>query len=386
MIIDGDVVDEILAQMEAGNITVCGYYMGCGSQYDFQIDYNNVNPGHTTIWVEGDLYQPYDPDPICCTSPDAEPVPPELCLSWTPGDAPCPPPITFYVYLSTNIDKMEVGDLSALVAVTEDNSVCVEDLCLGATYYWRLDAVCDCYTAHGDIWCFTVQDCITFDDMEAYADDDPNNYIWSTWLDGAGDVHGQGGNATGSTVYSAVDPDPLQTDKVMEYYYSSTGWEREYPYSEVNRPLDPTVDMTDDCEKVLVLWFYGDPDNMTESMWVVLSDGTNDGQVTYGTLGPDSPDDIKNAEWQNFVIDLQDFVDAGVDISAVSEFSIGFGERGRTGEFPGDPIGVVYFDDIAVYPTRCVPKYGPEGDVNDDCKVNWKDIDVEANNWLVDRR
>jgi hypothetical protein len=384
MIIDGDVVDEILADMEAGNITVCGKYMGCGSQGDIQIDYNNVNPGHTTIWVEMDPYQPYDPDPACCTDPEAETVPSELCLSWTPGDAPCPPPIEFYVYLSTNIDKMEIGDLSALIAVTEDNSVCVEDLCLGETYYWRLDAVCDCYTAHGDVWCFTVENCMTYDDMESYDNSCDPTGIFYTWLDGAGNCGGVGGNGTGSSVYSATDPDPMQDDKVMEYYYNSTGWEREYPYSEANRPLDEPLDLTDECEKVLVVWFYGDADNTTEDMWVVLSDGTNDGLVTYGTLGPDSPDDIKNEEWKDFIMDLQDFADAGVDISAVTSISIGFGERGKTGEFPGDPTGLVYFDDITLCSTICVPRYAPDGDIDEDCDIDWDDVGLMGEDWLED--
>ncbi|MHC4707004.1 MAG: hypothetical protein ACYS8I_07955 [Planctomycetota bacterium] len=384
MIIDGDVVDEILADMEAGNITVCGYYMGCGAQYDIQVDYNNVNPGHTTIWLEGDPYQPYDPDPGCCTDPDAEPVPSELCLSWTPGDAPCPPPLEFYVYLSTDIEKMEIGDLSAHIATTTANSICVEDLCLGATYYWRLDAVCDCYTAHGDVWCFTVQNCMTLDDFEGYDNSCDPTGIFYTWLDGAGNCGGVGGNGTGSSVYSATDPDPMQDDKVMEYYYNSTGWEREYPFSEANQPLDTPLDLTDECEKVLVLWFYGDADNTTEDMWVALSDGTNDGVVTYGTLGPDSPDDIKNEEWKDFIIDLQDFVDAGVDTSAITEISIGFGERGRTGEFPGDPMGLVYFDDLTLCSTICVPRYAPDGDVDDDCDVDWDDVDLMVGDWLED--
>jgi hypothetical protein len=168
----------------------------------------------------------------------------------------------------------------------------------------------------------------------------------------------------------------------MEYYYNNAGWEREYSYSEVNRPLEPPLDLTDECERVLVLWFYGNEYNTTDSMWVFLSDDTNDGQVTYGTLGPDSPDDIKNKEWKDFVIDVNDFADAGVDLSAVTEISIGFGERGRTGPYPGDPIGVVYFDDVSLCTTICVPRYAPDGDVDDDCDVDGNDVELLFQDWL----
>jgi hypothetical protein len=382
-IIDGDQTAMIAEHVETGRITICGYYEGCGSPYELVVDYNS-NDNETTVSVEHDPYQVYDPDPVCCTDPDAEDVLPELCLSWTAGDSPCPPPITFFVFLSTDYDKVASGDLSVLVCYdTEANECCVEDLCLGETYYWRVDAVCECYTAEGDIWCFKVVDCLVFDDFEAYDNScDPETALYETWLDGAGDCNGQGGNGTGSTVFSATDPDPGQEDKVMEYFYNSTGSEREFPYSEAQQPLDSPLDLTDDCEALLRIWFYGDPDNTTESMWVVLSDGTNDGQVTYGTIGPDSPDDIKNAEWRDFIVDLQDFADAGVDMSAVTEIAIGFGERGRVGEFPGDPVGVVYFDDITFCATTCIPRYARDGDIDDDCDVDWDDVDLMAGDWL----
>jgi hypothetical protein len=382
LIVDGDVVDDILDWVDDGHITICGG-TECGTPYDLIVDYNGTD-NQTTVSLEHDPYQAYDPDPGCCTDPDAEDVLPELCLSWTAGDSPCPPPIVFYVFLSTDYDKVANGDLSALVCnATEATECCVEDLCLGATYYWRVDSVCECYTAPGDVWCFKVVDCIIYDDFESYDNScDPETALYETWLDGAGDCNGIGGNGTGSTAFSATDPDPEQEDKVMEYFYNSTGSEREYPYSEVHQVLDSLLDVTDDCEKLLALWFYGDPDNMTESMWVVLSDGTTDGQITYGTLGPDSPDDIKNAEWRDFIVDLQDFADAGVDISAITDISIGFGERGRVGEFPGDPVGVVYFDDLSFCATTCIPRYARDGDIDEDCDVDWDDVALMHDDWL----
>ncbi len=381
MVIDGDVVDEIWEGVDDGKITICGYYQGCGSQADLMVDYDD-GEDKTTVWVEVDPNRAYNPDPICCTDPEAEPVPQEVCLSWDAGATA----EEHFVFLHTNIDKLTTpGDMSALVAITEETEYCTEPLILGATYYWRVDEVWDCGTATGQLWCFVVTSCVSFDDMESYDNADPENYIWATWVEGAGDVHGQGGNGTGSCMYTATDP--VHTgEKSMEYFYNSTGWEREYAYSEVQKPLDPAENFADNGEKVLRLWFYGDPTNITESMWVALTDGSANTEIsTYGIL-VDSPDDIKNAEWKDWIIDLQDFADGGVNLEDIVEISIGFGERGRDGEHPGDPIGVVNFDDIALCTTICVPRYAPDGDINDDCVVDWEDVEEMVEDWLEDLR
>ena len=75
-----------------------------------------------------------------------------------------------------------------------------------------------------------------------------------------------------------------------------------------------------------------------------------------------------------------------MDLSSVSSLSIGFGDK-ATGQSQPDVSGVVHFDDIAVCPVRCVPKYTPNiCDLNADCIVDWKDIAVIGQWWLEDRR
>jgi hypothetical protein len=281
-------------------------------------------------------------------------VGPNAAFSWLASGNLCETSgITRFVFLSTDYDRVASGSLSTIVCITEANECCAEPLCLGATYYWRVAEAWGCGTVWGDVWSFKVVDCVAYEDMESYNEDDPNSYIWEMWLDGAGDQQGQGGNGTGSAVFISTDPDPLGDNKVMEYFYDSTGWEREYAFSEVNRPLDPPENFADSCEEVLVLWFYGDANNMTESMWVALRDDANDALSTYGALGPNSPNDIKTAEWKEWVIDLQEFADAGLDLENITEFSIGFGPRGRDGDYPSDPRGVVLFDEITIGTTIC---------------------------------
>jgi hypothetical protein len=45
---------------------------------------------------------------------------------------------------------------------------------------------------------------------------------------------------------------------------------------------------------------------------------------------------------------------------------------------------VLYFDDIRLYPARCVPdrKEPPAADLNNDCKVDYLDLEILLNEWL----
>ncbi|MHC4753344.1 MAG: LamG-like jellyroll fold domain-containing protein, partial [Planctomycetota bacterium] len=45
--------------------------------------------------------------------------------------------------------------------------------------------------------------------------------------------------------------------------------------------------------------------------------------------------------------------------------------------------GVVHIDDVRLYPTRCVAKYGPAGDITDDCFVDNEDFATLASYWYT---
>jgi hypothetical protein len=226
------------------------------------------------------------------------------------------------------------------------------------------------------------------EDFESYGPDDVGpDYIFDTWLDGAGDEHGIGGNGTGSSVYLALGPEPLplQGEKMMMYMYDSTGSEREMGYSQAKRTFDPNENWQDNCEVMLQLWFYGDEDNIVESMWVALSDDSNEAMSEYGIYSPDKPEDITVEEWRSWNIDLLGEF-GSLNLSNIETMSIGFGDRGRPGDQGVDRWGTVYFDYISVCEPICVPRYAPAGDINDDCVVDWKDLAMVASNWLIDRR
>lgn len=314
------------------------------------------------------LEQAYDP-----TLPDgATDVNPKAVLGWSPGDGA----ILHHIFLSADFNDVNTGSLLAWKACRTTTAYNTEPLLLGKTYHWRVDEVGYSQCAPGQVWSFTVQDRLTVDDMESYSRD--ADYIFDTWLDGAGDVNGVGGNGTGSIV-------ELSTRIVrggsqsMWYAYINSGQKRRRPYSEAKRTFD-TPESRFAGGRALGLWFYGNPDNDTEPMYLALDDGDMCETSVYGVLGED-PNDVKKQEWQQWNIDLQDFIDAGLDLSNIISIAIGFGDRTEADAEPGG-TGIVYFDDIRLYPRRCVPMYAPVADFSGNCIVDIADIQIMAGEWL----
>ena len=97
------------------------------------------------------------------------------------------------------------------------------------------------------------------------------------------------------------------------------------------------------------IWFYGDPANDPETMYVVLN----------GTAGVDNdnPNAAQIDSWTEWVIDLQEFTDQGVNLTNVNTITLGLGHR--TNPTAGG-AGLMYFDDIRLYrPVPVVPELPP---------------------------
>ncbi|GAH55115.1 unnamed protein product, partial [marine sediment metagenome] len=105
------------------------------------------------------------------------------------------------------------------------------------------------------------------------------------------------------------------------------------------------------------------------------------------------PNDIAEG-WRGFQewnIDLDTFVDDNsVDLTDVQRLTIGFGDKTAGG------TGVVYFDNIRLYPPRCVPQLAPSmgyfryidrytasGSFTPDCTVDIYDLRTMAGDWLI---
>ncbi|MHC4527631.1 MAG: LamG domain-containing protein, partial [Planctomycetota bacterium] len=294
----------------------------------------------------------------------------QVVLNWRPGNYAD----SHDVYFGTDWD--DVNDADTASGVYVDNREPNEydppgSLAFGTTYYWRIDEVNDANGAkwRGKIWQFTAANYIIIDDFEAY--DLDTNRIYYTWVDLIG----------GSTIDLGTEPfSPAHGgDQSMIFVYDNEVlWGSGY-YSEAELPFSPSKDFTDGGVKVLTLYFYGDPDNDandTEELYMALTGSY--AEVRYSDDHGFDNNDLRKAEWTEWNVPIDEFL--GVDANAVSSVVIGFGDSSNKST-PGG-TGVVYFDDIRLYPPRCVPQYGPAYDFSGNCIVDWADVKIMGDEWL----
>ncbi len=209
------------------------------------------------------------------------------------------------------------------------------------------------------------------DGFESYTD---GNDLRLNWIDGS-----DSNNSTGSLVF-------LETDmrhngaKSMKYQYDNSA---DPCYSEIYRIYNTPRNWTLEGTKVLSLFFHGVEDNDAEQMYVLLQD---DGDVNAVVTYDGDANDLIQQEaeyWNLWNIMLQDFNDKGVDLTGIKKIVIGFGDRDNPQ--PGGS-GVVYFDDIRLYSSRCAPDYDylPGSDFNRDAMVNLLDYAKLAYAWMTD--
>ena len=241
----------------------------------------------------------------------------------------------------------------------------------GETYYWRIDEIntLDPDSPHrGKVWSFSTLPGILIDDMESYGDL-AGDRIYDTYDDGFV-------NGTGSEVWHAIKPrlSPwFGGNHAMGFDYDNTGsWGL---YSEISLTFTASQDWTNNLT-TLSLLFYGTSNNAEEQMYIALEDATGKvGVVNYSG----SAADLKVEQWQNWNILLSEFSSQGVQLAQVRKIYIGFGDRSNPA---AGGTGTVYFDDIGVYPPRCVQDYAT-GDLTGDCVVDFRDVEQMSNDWLL---
>jgi len=157
----------------------------------------------------------------------------------------------------------------------------------------------------------------------------------------------------------------------FSYYRTST-------YSEAVRTFDVPQDWTNVGAKVLELYFFGGYQNSTGQMYLALRDGTSEKLVLY----PGDANDMTKALWQPWRIELHNL--NGIDLSQIRSIGIGLAAE------PDDPYGsgggIMYFDDIALYSSRCLAENVPPVDLNADCAVDFRDLNEMALDWLESGR
>ncbi len=184
------------------------------------------------------------------------------------------------------------------------------------------------------------------DDFEDYNDFEPD-IIFDTWMDGWG-VETNGAEigyanpdflAGGHHVETTIVHSGSQS---MPYFYDNSGPAN---YSEATANIANLVigrDWTKYGATVLSMWFYGDPANAPERMYVAIANYNGPTAVVYH----DNPDAALIDTWTEWTIPLTEFSNQGVSLTDVDTISIGFGDKNNP--VPGGD-GLVFFDDIRLY-------------------------------------
>ncbi|MHC4556233.1 MAG: LamG domain-containing protein [Planctomycetota bacterium] len=322
------------------------------------IDLRGGSPGFDLAYVRARtcsdcIYIACNPSP----ADGVENVPADAILSWSPGSSA----EKHAVYFGTSLSDVDanVTPVNEPAQPQDANSFDPGDLELGRIYYWRVDEFSSTDVNSpwtGNIWNFTVADHLVVDDFESYKKYEIHD-VWTQTRQGY--------------VYISKEPGPVhkcQQSMAFNYYYD------EIFYSEAIRAYNPAQDWASAGVESLELFFHGKADNYSSGqMYLALSDGNVTAAVPY----PGDANDLSSETWQLWRIDLQSL---DVDLSHIEYISIGFSVEAS--EPHGSGGGTIFFDDIRLYPSRCLQENRPDGDFNADCAVGFKDLQQMTDDWL----
>jgi len=242
------------------------------------------------------------------------------------------------VYFSA--DQQAVIDSTALVDTVSQAGYGPLSLDMGSTYSWRVDEVNSAEATSiwpGDTWNFTTSDYIVVDDFESYNDieeGEESNLVYVTWSDGGYGATNDptNGSTIGYLTVPSLDPNIVHggNQSVPVFYDNTSAGLSEVKVNTADLPIGS--DWSQGSSQTLVLWFYGDPGNNSDAdrMYVKIDN-----------IKVDYDGDISRPLWTQWNIDL---LALGVNLSNVTQFTIGFE---RTGTIGGS--GMVFIDDISLY-------------------------------------
>jgi Carbohydrate binding domain (family 11) len=325
-----------------------GYIVAYSGLGNVNVSYDGVT---TTVTGATNLYKARGPNP----ANSAANVPPYAILSWTPGMSV----LTHDIYVGIDANSVRDADTSTAGIYrgsqnSDINSFTPTGLQLGGVYYWRIDEVNSTSVCKGDVWQFAVASFALIDDFEKYADTTAMSASWSN-------------GSTGATLSLAVTGGH-ENPKTMKFDYSNAG----APFYSEAQTNDIDYDWTIAGVLAIDIWYKGSAGNAAVQMYAALED--NNSHPVAVVVNSD-PNAAQVTDWNVWRIKLSDFT--GINLANVKKFYIGFGSR--TNPAAGG-AGTVYFDDIELYPSRCLNP--PATDLNGDCVVDFKDFVIMATNWL----
>jgi len=286
--------------------------------------------------MRGDPLLAWDPSPVPGSNPDIRNA---LPLSWSAGDNAA----QHDVYFGTDKEAVKQADASETTGIYRGRQNATTYTPPegvewgGGPYYWRIDQVnTDGTIRKGGTWSFTVADFMTVDDFESYndiAEGEPgSNRIYLTWIDGYG-------TTTNGAFVGNMDVPLTEQDNVHSGGQAMpVSYDNNMKTSEATMTLVAPRDWTGQGVTKLSLWFRGESANAVERTYVAL----NDTAVMY----QDDPAVTQIIPWTEWVIELQEFANQGVDLTNVDSMTIGFGTKNSPA---AGGAGTMYFDDIRLY-------------------------------------
>ncbi len=253
-------------------------------------------------------------------------------LTWLPGFG-----ASHEVYFGADAGSLEQKGTGNLGSESFDPGQLEWD----TTYYWRVN---EANSANpdgpwtGPLWSFTTANFLIIDDFEAYNDlneDEPgSNRIYLAWEDGFNNP------ATNGSVVGYANP-PFAEQTIVHSGLQSMpmAYDNAVGKSEATLTLTANRDWTVNGVNKLTIWFRGESSNAAETLYVALNGNA--------VVNHDNPDAAMINNWIPWNIDLQAFVDQGVNLANVNSITLGLGNR-------ANPVaggsGMMYFDDIRLYP------------------------------------
>lgn len=270
-----------------------------------------------------------------------------VVLNWSPGIFGT----SHEIYFGTDKEAVRNADISS-PEYKGDGSLGSEiydpgKLEWNTTYYWRIDETNEVNADNswtGPVWSFTTADFLIVDDFESYDDLYPDdNRIFRVWIDGLDDP-----SLNGSVVGYDKPPFAEQTivhigNQSMPLFYDNA-----VGISEATKTLTYPRDWTENGVDTLVIWYKGEAKNAAEPMYVALNDSA--------VVTNDNPNAAQVNTWTEWNIDLQKFVDQGVDLTDINSITLGLGNRSNP--IPGGS-GKMFFDDVRLYRSNPIQELQP---------------------------
>jgi len=333
-----DTEDVSIGRRPASNQTLKRFFNGLIDDvriYDTELTVEEIK-----LAMRSDTTLAWNPSPVNGSTPyirDAMP------LSWSPGDKASQHDVYFGTDQGTVFDS-DSTDTTGIYRGLQSTTIYNPPEGVewgGGPYYWRVDENnTDGTVSKGSVWSFTVADFLKIEDFEDYNDFEPDR-IFDTWSDGWG-------VATNGSEVGYADPNFTLGEHHVETTIVHGGFQslpyffdNNFKYSEASLTLVSARNWTEEGVAVLSLWFYGDPSNAAEQMYVSISNANG----ATGTVYHDNPAAAQIATWTQWTIDLQKFADQGVNLTNVDKFYIGFGDKAN---LQAGGTGKMYFDDICL--------------------------------------